>query len=153
MTMSYIALHILSGSHYYWSCCYSPFHPHFTPFHMKGAWLRENNGLLETRKSTIENVDENIYGWENFFLMKKGKGRKQAMKGGSFGWRIIITYSILYSHVWSIRFAVEIKGSHISGVEGLRSDLARMEKAATFQPIKGAKKTNVLGPFKRTLIY
>jgi hypothetical protein len=52
-----------------------------------------------------------------------------------------------------MQFAVEIKGSHISGVEGLRSDLARMEKGATFQPIKGAKKTNVLGLFKRTLIY
>jgi hypothetical protein len=29
---------------------------------MKGAQLRENNGPLETRKSTIENLDENIYG-------------------------------------------------------------------------------------------
>jgi hypothetical protein len=52
-----------------------------------------------------------------------------------------------------MRFAVEIKGSHISGLEGLRWDLASTEKAATFQPIKGAKKTNVPGLFKRTLIY
>jgi hypothetical protein len=93
--MSYIALHTLSGSHYYWSCCYSPFHPHFTPFHMKGAWLRENNGLLETQKSTIENLWWKHIWMRKLFLDEEG-WRKEGRKGGwSFGWRIIITLSTL----------------------------------------------------------
>ncbi len=89
------------------------------------------------------------------FLDEEGQ-RKEASKQGRGdhldGESLLLT-PLWYSHVWSMQFAVEIKGSHISGVEGLRSDLARMEKGATFQPIKGAKKTNVLGLFKRTLIY
>jgi hypothetical protein len=52
-----------------------------------------------------------------------------------------------------MRFAVEIKGSHILGLKDLRLDLASLEKAVTFQSIKGAEKTNVPWLFKRTLIY
>jgi hypothetical protein len=80
------------------------------------------------------------------------EGRKEG-RGDHLDGETLLLSLLLCLHVWSMRFAVEIKGSHISWLEDLRSDLASMEKAATFQPIKGEKKTNVPGLFKRTIIY